>query len=72
MGTRDEIANENEAARARSERERHVREATASVALEGFTGTAEHDADCAAYIRGEITVDEVTKRALARHVRRAA
>ncbi len=72
MGKMSEVANEKEAARARKQRERNVREATASVALEGFTVSADHDADSAAYIRGEITVDEVTKRALARHVRCAA
>ena len=70
MGKMNEVAN-NKAA-ALTQRERGVREAAASVALEGFVCSAEHDADSAAYIRGEITAAEVTKRALARHVRRAA
>ena len=71
MGTRDEIANENEAARARNERERHVREATASVALEGFTVSPEQNADMAAYVRAEMTLDDVLARTNARYGRRA-
>lgn len=58
-------------ARARIQRERDVREATASVALEGFTVSPEQNADMAAYVRGEMTLDDVLARTNARYGRRA-
>ena len=69
MGKMNEVANEKEAARI--QRIRNVREATASVALEGFTVSPEQDADMAAYVRGEMTLDEVLARTQARYGRRA-
>ena len=50
----------SEAVRARK-CEREVREATASVALEGFKCSPEQDADFAAYVRGETTIEEILK-----------
>lgn len=48
-------------------RARLAREATVNVALEGFTFSPEQDADVEAFVRGEITVEEVTSRTLTRH-----
>ncbi len=70
MGKMNEVANNK--ATARVERERHVREATASVALEGFTVSTEVKLDLDAYVRGEMTLEEALARNHARHVRRAA
>lgn len=54
--------------RERIRRARTVQEATVSVALEGLSFSAEQDADFEAYIRGELSLEEVTTRTLARHV----
>ena len=62
----DTIEN-SEAVRACKQREREVREATASVALEGFKCSPEQDADF-----GETTIEEILARTHARHTRRAA
>ncbi len=62
----------SEAVRARKQREREVREAAASVALEGFKCSPEQDADFAAYVRGETTIEEILARTRARHARHAA
>ena len=42
-----------------------------SVALEGFTVSPEQTADMAAYVRGEMTLDDVLARTNARYGRRA-
>ena len=65
-----EATQDTQEARARMQRERNVHEATTSVMLEGFTFSPEQDADFAAYIRGEITIEEVGARTRARHGRR--
>ena len=62
----------SEAVRARKQREREVREAAASVALEGFKCSPEQDADFAAYVRDETTIEEILARTHARHARHAA
>ena len=72
MGKMNEVANEKEATSARVQRECDVREATASVALEGFNVTAEVKRDLEAYVRGDMTLEEALARNHARNVRHAA